>query len=93
MLVAGLIFAGYSVLVYLAIGFINPSIHGVPEVYIPVHSNTSGENHRLIIIFLFSKRQNKRFILFMYFFQEKEGWAAERSHSETNVVSARHNDC
>jgi hypothetical protein len=25
----------------------------------------------------------------MYFFQEKEEWAAERSRSETNVVSAR----
>ena len=30
-------------------------------------------------------------VLFIYFLQEKEGWAAERSRSETtNVVSARH---
>ena len=27
---------------------------------------------------------------FFFFLQEKEGWAAERSHSETNVVLARH---
>ena len=29
-------------------------------------------------------------VLCYYFLLEKEGWAAERSRSETNVVSARH---
>ena len=27
-------------------------------------------------------------VLFVYFLQKKEGWAAERSRSETNVVSS-----
>ena len=54
-------------------------------------------NQRLIIIFrqctntiklLFSKRHLKRFIR-LFLLQEKEGWAAERSRSETNVLAQR----
>ena len=63
-----------------------------PEVDISVHSNTSGEQECVSAknVILNATSGILLGVLFIYFLQEKEGWAAEKSRSETNAISARH---
>ena len=68
-----------------------------PEVDISVHSNTSGEQEcvsakNVWIVFSFQNATSSVLlaVLSNYFLLEKEGCAAERSRSETNVVSTWH---